>query len=209
MGPNANEKCSMHHWAEHGIVGRALFLDYYGFSQANNDTYDPYSYRAFSFNDLALCGKAQGIDIRPVSQGGDVLPGDILLVRGGFVDAYNKKTPAEQEEGALRKHVMGVDDGQRWAGVGQEEKNVEWLHDCYFSAVGSDMPSFEAWPSHEKWHLHEYLLACWGVPIGEMFDLEQLATVCREEKKWWVFLTSAPANVHRGVSSHGNLIAII
>jgi hypothetical protein len=25
------------------------------------------------------------------------------------------------------------------------------------------------------YHLHEYLLACWGVPIGEMIDLEKLA----------------------------------
>jgi len=47
-----------------------------------------------------------------------------------------------------------------------------------------------------EYHLHEYLLACWGVPIGEMFDLEKLAVVCKEENKWWCFVTSAPANVH-------------
>jgi kynurenine formamidase len=199
----------MHHWADHGIVGRAVLLDYYGFCELNGTPYDPYTYHTFTFNDLANCGKAQGIDIRPESQGGDIKPGDILLVRGGFVDAYNKKSPEERREGALRKHGIGIDDGQRWAGVGQEEKNVDWLHDCYFSAVGSDMPSFEAWPSHEKHFLHEYLLACWGVPIGEMFDLEGLARVCREESRWWVFVTSAPANVHGGVSSHGNLIAIV
>lgn len=25
---------------------------------------------------------------------------------------------------------------------------LDWLHDCYFAAVGGDSPSFEAWPSN-------------------------------------------------------------
>jgi hypothetical protein len=197
MGDHANEKCSMHHWAEHGIVGRALFLDYYSFAQSNNKSYDPWEYHEITYSELSACGKAQGVDIRPESQGGDVKPGDILLVRGGWCNAYNSKTPEERKAGALREHRIGKEDGQRYAGLSQEEEVVEWLHDCYFSAVGGDMPSFEAWPSHREYYLHEYLLACWGVPIGEMFDLEELSRVCREDKRYWCFLTSAPANVHR------------
>lgn len=46
-----------------------------------------------------------------------------------------------------------------------------------------------------EYHLHEYLLALWGVPIGEMLDLEKLAETCREKKRWFFFFTSAPANV--------------
>ena len=46
------------------------------------------------------------------------------------------------------------------------------------------------------YYLHEHLLALWGVPIGEMLDLERLAQRCRELVRWTFFFTSAPANVH-------------
>lgn len=148
-GPNANEKCSIHFWAEHGIAGRGVFLDYWEFAKSSGKNYDPWEYHPFSYDDLTACGKAQGIDIRPSSQGGDILPGDILLIRGGWAEAYNTRTPEQRQTAGNRKHVLGHDDGQRWAGIGQEERNVNWLHDCYFSCVGGDMPSFEAWPSYE------------------------------------------------------------
>lgn len=45
------------------------------------------------------------------------------------------------------------------------------------------------------YHLHEYLLALWGCPIGEMLDLEGVARKCRERGRWFFFFTSAPANV--------------
>jgi kynurenine formamidase len=153
FGPNANEKCSIHFWAEHGIVGRGVFLDW-EYAKSHGKAYDPWEYIAFSNKELAACGKSQGIDIRPASQRGDILPGDILVIRGGWAEAYNSRTPEVRETAGKRRHVLGHEDGQRYAGVGQEEKNVNWLHDCYFSCVGGDMPSFEAWPIHEgKSHL--------------------------------------------------------
>lgn len=66
----------------------------------------------------------------------------------------------------------------------------DWLHDCYFSAVAGDAPAFEAWPSQEEYMLHEYILALWGMPLGEMFDLEKLAKTCREKGRWTFFVTS-------------------
>ena len=66
----------------------------------------------------------------------------------------------------------------------------DWLHDCYFSAVAGDAPAFEAWPSQEDYMLHEYILALWGMPLGEMFDLEKLAKTCREKGRWTFFVTS-------------------
>lgn len=58
-----------------------------------------------------------------------------------------------------------------------------------------DSPTFEAWPVPEKEYLHESLLALWGCPLGEMWDLEKLAKRCREMGKWTFFMTSAPANM--------------
>ena len=42
-----------------------------------------------------------------------------------------------------------MNDGQRYAGVKQEDAMLDWLHDCYFAAVAGDSPTFEAWPSNQ------------------------------------------------------------
>jgi hypothetical protein len=86
---------------------------------------------------------------------------------------------------------------------------LDWLHDCYFSAVSGDAPTFEAWPSHEKYYLHEYILALWGMPLGEMLDLERLSLKCRERNRWTFFFSSAPANCP-GMSSslHSGMVLI-
>lgn len=58
------------------------------------------------------------------------------------------------------------------------------------------MPSMEAWPCQDKrFWLHEWLLAGWGMPIGELFDLERLSEVCRGEGRWSFFFSSVPLKV--------------
>lgn len=158
VGPNANHKCSIHHWAEHGIAGRGILLDYRGYAKKKGIVYDPYEYYPISFEELYQCGKDQGIDIRPAAQGGDVKIGDILFVRSGWVESYHSKPPQERNDLALRTHAIGKDDGQRYAGLSQETRVVDWLHDCYFSAVAGDAPAFEAWPTHEGGSATQVLL---------------------------------------------------
>lgn len=121
-------------------------------------SYDPYEYYPISYEELYHCGKDQGIDIRPASQGGDIRIGDILFVRTGFVERYHNASQEERNTMALRPHALGKDDGQRYAGLSQEERILDWLHDSYFAAVAGDAPAFEAWPSHEGkyrkgWHV--------------------------------------------------------
>jgi hypothetical protein len=43
VGPTANLKNSLHHWADHGIAARGVLLDYWGYAQANGIHYDPFS----------------------------------------------------------------------------------------------------------------------------------------------------------------------
>jgi len=208
-GPAANHNCSIHHWAEHGIAGRGVLLDYRGYAHKKGINYDPYDYYPISWEDLFQCGKDQGIDIRPAAQGGDIRIGDMLFVRSGWKEAYDSKTDEARSQAALR-HGSGKDgeDGLRYAGLSQEQRILDWLHDSYFSTVAGDAPAFEAWPTHEDYHLHEYILALWGMPLGEMLDLEKLAKTCRDKGRWTFFFTSAPANCPAGVSSHVNGTAI-
>jgi hypothetical protein len=194
-GPTANQKCSIHHWSTHGIAGRGILLDYRAYAHAKGINYDPYDYYPISWEDLRQCGLHQGIDIRPAAQGGDIKIGDMLFIRSGWKEAYDSRSAEENSKAALR-HGSGKDgeDGLRYAGVSQEEKMLDWLHDCYFATVAGDAPSFEAWPTHEAYHLHEFILALWGMPLGEMLDLEKLAKRCKETGRWFFFFTSAPAN---------------
>ena len=72
--------------------------------------------------------------------------------------------------------------------------------------MAGDQPSFERWPfpqgpGHGR-SLHEVLLAGWGCPIGELFDLERLAAECRRLGRWSFFVSSEPCNVPGGVARY-------
>jgi len=49
----------------------------------------------------------------------------------------------------------------------------------------------------------------WGTPIGELWNLEQLAEACKKENKYSFFFTSAPLNEHGGIASPPNALAIL
>jgi hypothetical protein len=95
------------------------------------------------------------------------------------------------------------------AGIEQSERVLRFMWDNHFAAVASDAVSFEVFPAiNEEFDLHHHLLAGWGVPIGEMFDLEELAATCERLARWSFFISSSPLNCARGVSSTPNCMAI-
>lgn len=56
--------------------------------------------------------------------------------------------------------------------------------------------------------LHPQLLALFGMPIGEMFALDDLADACSDDGRYDACFTSAPLNVHGGLGSPPNALAI-
>lgn len=107
-----------------------------------------------------------------------------------------KTVPELQTLHGIEPHSFG--------GVAQGEDTLRWVWDN-FSAVAGDQPSFERWPppgvlTGEGYALHEILLAGWGCPIGELFDLEALADECRKEGRWSFFVASEPCHVPGGVA---------
>ena len=129
----------------------------------------------------------------------------LLMLASGYLQTY-KQTPRATIE-ALR-HVELAPA----IGVEQSEEMAEWLW-TNFAAVAGDQPSFESFPpqhiSERVPHfLHEVLLAGWGMPIGELFDLEALAKHCEKVGLWEFFLVSKPCDVPGGVASPPNAVAI-
>jgi hypothetical protein len=57
--------------------------------------------------------------------------------------------------------------------------------------------------------LHPILLSGWGTTIGELFDLDRLASECEKQKRWTFFLSSSPLNYTGVVASPPNIMAIL
>lgn len=64
-------------------------------------------------------------------------------------------------------------------------------------------------PTEKEWHLHPIMLAGWGTPLGELFDLDILANLCAKNGRWSFFFTSSPLNYEGAVASPPNAIAIL
>ncbi|KAH7141880.1 putative cyclase-domain-containing protein [Dactylonectria macrodidyma] len=171
-------RCGVQAWSTRGIVGRGVLLDYWNFS---GKSYDVNTRHPISADDLKACAKAQGVKFQY---------GDILLVRTGWIETYNSMS---QEERVKLSQVPAFQ--HTFVGVDQHPDVADFLHDNYFSVVASDTPAFEVWPQIKEWNHHNNLLPLWGVPIGELWDLEMLAEVCRERKQYEFFFASTPMNV--------------
>lgn len=183
----------IHAMAEHGIVGRGILLDFHSWRLAQNPppAYDPFQQGSIPLKDLKAVAESQGTEIRF---------GDILIVRTGFTVAQNSKT--EDELSAIKDLKPPP-----LSGVEQSEEMLKWIWEN-FAAVAGDQPAFECWPSLQPYALHEILLAGWGCPIGEFFDLERLSEHCKKVKRWSFFVTSEVCNVPGGVASPPNILAI-
>lgn len=199
--PDAN---SVHHMAQKGIAGRAVFIDWYrwktvvqGTSEADIDTTSTY---AIPFTELRDAAVWQGTPL------GTMQAGDMLIIRSGYLRQYAAmRGPRRAELDAQYQQTKPSNIGVA-AGPGL----LRFLWEKQIAAVAGDSRSFEAWPCEgaaKEWHLHQWLLAGWGMPIGELWDLEALSEECVRLGRWRFFLTSAPMNVRGGVASPPNALA--
>ncbi|OOF94320.1 hypothetical protein ASPCADRAFT_51435 [Aspergillus carbonarius ITEM 5010] len=178
-----------------GITGRGILLDYAHWANTHSIPLTPFTSTPIPLAHLKSLMAEYSICPRP---------GDILFIRTGFTKAFNALTPQEEESLANRP-------APSFAGIQNGEETLRWLWENQFAAVASDTPSFEPSPINhpEGLTLHEWCLAGWGLPIGEYFDLEELAEFCRERGRWGFFLCSVPLKVPGGVASPPNAVAIL
>ncbi|THV05096.1 hypothetical protein K435DRAFT_826597 [Dendrothele bispora CBS 962.96] len=166
------------------IVGRGVLIDYMDYARSNGISYQPNDQHLISAEDLNKCIEHQGVKLEQ---------GDILFVRMGWVDWY--------EHANVEERVKTQKGPLNAVGVRQTMEEVKWLWDHHFAAVACDAPAFEARPATQEWNLHDYLLALWGTPIGELFDLEDLAQTCKDLGRYTFFVTSSPLNILNGIAS--------
>lgn len=200
-----NHRIGIQHWAKEGICGRGVLLDYASYAQRSGIKYSTFSDHAVPLSVLLAIAKEQRVTFRR---------GDILFIRIGVIQEW--ETSMTQED----KVAYAEDSKPQHAGVEGTEEMLRWIWDEGFAAVAGDAISFEVYPPKSAYErpsgapkveglfMHEYLLAGWGMPVGELFDLEALSELCKQEDRWEFFVASAPFNMPGGVSSPPNCIAI-
>lgn len=200
----SNIRIGMQEWAREGICGRGVLLDYVRYATRKGIQYSTFSDHSIPLSTLLEIATEQKVSFRR---------GDILLIRIGVTREWDTRmTPEDKSAYALSKNPQH-------AGVEGTEEMLRWIWNEGFAAVASDAISFEVYPPQKTYKredgrevegrfLHEFLLAGWGLPIGELFDLEELSRICEEEQRWEFFVASAPLNLPGGVSSPPNCVAL-
>jgi kynurenine formamidase len=162
------------------IVGRAVLLDMPGFFGVERIE----APRILTGDELLACARHEGVDIRP---------GDILLVRTGWIDAFLQAAGSGGDDALLMQPGIGLDACRTIA-----ELDV--------AAVGCDNSAVEAIPFDENRFLcvHIELLVKLGLPLIEHLMLAEMAAdQCYES-----LFVAAPLPVVGGTGSPVNPIAI-
>lgn len=180
--------------AKKTITGRGVLLDWYSWATEQGIQIDHFASHGIPLSQLQAVAAAQRVQFRP---------GDILVIRTGWLPAYNALS--EDQKTALPHRTV-----RSSCGVEASEDAIRWHWDNAFAAVASDTVAYEAWPSPRQWgvSMHEVFLSGWGMPIGESFDLEGLAVKCREAQRWSFMFVSVPLDVPGGVASPPSAVAI-
>ncbi len=207
-GGVADEDHGIHHWAERGIVGRAVVADVGRWREAAGRPLRYDAPDAIEPEDVTGCLADAGVAVET---------GDVLLVRTGWLTWYRSLDAAGRAGLAEHLVIPGLRPGRATARM---------LWDLHIAAVAADNPSFEMWPpaglvdggwrkrmredpeNSPEVFVHTALLGLLGLPIGELWDLDALAEDCAADGRYEAMLTSAPLHLRAGAASPPNALAV-
>jgi len=182
---SAGAECCSIHAMKASMQGRGVLLDLLSHQSARRLMPG----HAITTAELDACAAAQRVQIRS---------GDILLIRTGHVPYF-----------------YSLADKQSFftgGAPGLSITTVDWLHTHEIAAVAMDNIAIEVEPFEQPcehpFPLHQRLLRDLGLPLGEIWWLEDLAMACREAGRYEFFLSAAPLNVTNAAGSPINPIAI-
>ena len=202
----APERLGIHTWGARGLAARFVLLDVARHRAATGrpirwDTRDE-----IDVADLEETAAAQNVELTP---------GTVLLIRTGWLSGFRSAAP--RERGRIAGMVPSADIGRDRElmppapGLAAHEELAAWMWDAGLAAVAADNPALEAMPFSREtvggW-LHYRLIPMLGVAVGELWELDPLASHCAEDGVWEGFLTSAPLRLPNGIGSPANAIAI-
>jgi kynurenine formamidase len=192
----AGRRNTIEHWSSRGIAGRAVLLDMVRTYAEDGRPYDPGTSVAFEVEDLERARSLAGVELKT---------GDILLVYTGVDEWY--RTMSEEDRYALFPAKGPVS----MAGIAHSEAVCRYLWDHHIAVIASDTVAVEVCPSdpsHIYGSLHRILIGQFGMMLGELLWLRDLAADCAEDGVYEMFFTASPIHVVGGIGSTTNAMAI-
>lgn len=185
--------------ARSGVVGRGVLVDVERYRRLQSEPFD-LSERVPIEPEL--------LDEALSAQETELVAGDILVLRTGWLGWYRSLDAAGRE--ALGGTLRAGDGALACPGLDPGAETAAWLWDRRVSAVAADNPALEVLPvRREEGFLHRRLLPLLGMPIGELWALDELAAVCAEAQRWSFFLSSVPLHLPGGAGSPSNGLAVL
>lgn len=190
--PAPADKLGIDRWVDHGIVGRGVLVDVENHLRSVGRQYDPLDVVAVTADDVRDALDSQHVVLRE---------GDVLCLRFGWLGAVT------QQVGDRRRDALDTSTG---AGLHAGADTARLLWDAGVAAVATDNPAVEVQPGdREVGYLHHRLLTMLGMPLGELFVLDELATRCRRRGRWDFLFVSVPLNVPGAIGSPANALAVL
>ena len=186
-------RLSIHHWAAK-FAGRGVLLDAYGYRKAHGKAVDPMQPGEYRLDELKAVLEWQGTTLTA---------GSIMLVRTGWMEAYETLSPEIKQTFNRFENIKAV-------GVERSRAMAGWLWDNQVAAIGCDNPAVESLPFDlgDENALHYLALPLLGLSLGELFVLKPLAEDCAADKRYEFLLVSAPLNLEGGIASPPNAVVI-
>lgn len=177
----------IHNMAELGFVARGVLVD---LPRVWDRGVDPLSAYEVTAAELDATLDEQGVALEP---------GDLLLVRTGWLGAYRTRGLTEEQRAMPPS-----------AGLRADEAMARWLWDTGVCAVATDNPAVEVLPADPAvGSLHRRLIPALGMPLGELWQLDELAGVLSELGSYVCCVVSVPLNLTGGVASPANALGIV
>ncbi|PWU12646.1 MAG: hypothetical protein C5B51_00260 [Terriglobia bacterium] len=188
-----NTRLGIHHWAAK-FVGRGALIDALAFRRAQGRDVNPLESGCYSLQELQEALHAQHTELKP---------GTILLIRTGWMEAYEACD-------AEKKRAMAPMENIRAIGVEASREMAAWLWNNRIAAIATDSPAVEPLPIdfRDEGALHYRALPLLGLPLGELFVLAPLAEDCARDRRYEFMVVSTPLHVEGGIASPPNAVAI-
>lgn len=200
-------------FVEHGIVGRGVLLDVGRYLEHRGEPIDHSKTGSISASVLDETAMHQGVRLEP---------GDIVMIRFGWLGQHMARLNDAQQSG-------GLDDGDSplvSVGLEQTDATAAWFWDHRIALAAADNVALEAWPptgsrltvraeeegrmpvSSHSGMLHRLLIPLLGLAIGELWQLDELADACHQDGRYDCMVVATPLRVTGGVGSPANAVAI-
>ena len=192
----AGKRNTIEHWSQHGMAGRSVILVGARALASDGRPYDPGEAIAFGVEELDLARHLANVVF---------LPGDVILMHTGFAAWYLNQSYESRQR--LHGNVIAP-------GLAHTEAVCEYLWDSHAAAIASDNYSVEVSPfdtrpeAQPMGFIHQMLIGQFGMALGELWWLKDLADDCAADSVYEAFFVSAPLHAPGGIGSTANAVAI-